>query len=39
VPLADDWLDRRARAETRRWVERRLGARGAAYAAVEQMTR
>ncbi len=39
VPLAEDWLDRRARAETRRWVERRLGARGAAYAAVEQMTR
>lgn len=39
VPAFDDWLDRRARAETRRWVETRLGKKGAAYTAVEHMTR
>ncbi len=39
VPSADDWLDERARRDTKRWVGARLGKRRAEYHAVEQMTR
>jgi len=39
VPAADDWLDERARRDTKHWVSSRLGKRRAEYHAVEQMTR
>jgi hypothetical protein len=39
VPGIDAWLDERARAETKAWVQRRLGPRRAEYHAVERFTR
>ncbi len=38
APL-DDWVDRRARQETSRWLEARLGPRRAEYQAVERLVR
>jgi hypothetical protein len=35
----DDWLDRRARRQTKRWLKTRLGDRAAEYRAVQDFTR
>jgi hypothetical protein len=39
IPSVDDWWDERARRDTKNWVGKRLGKRGAEYHAVENLTR
>lgn len=39
VPAVDEWIDRRAREETKAWISARLGARKAEYHAAERFTR